>query len=122
MGVDIEAWYARYAPMVHRRCRALLRDDEEAAEAMQDVFVECFKPGGALVYVTCSMLACENESRVTAFLENMPDFAPAPLDGLTEAMCENAHLVAPDRSMISFTPLKSGTDGFFVAKLAKKTA
>ena len=40
MGVDIESLYQRYAPMVHRRCRALLRDDEEATEAMQDVFVE----------------------------------------------------------------------------------
>lgn len=48
MGVDIEAWYARYAPMVHRRCRALLRDDEEAAEAMQDVFVEVVKRGNRL--------------------------------------------------------------------------
>ena len=40
MGVDIQSLYERYAPMVHRRCRALLRDDEEAVEAMQDVFVE----------------------------------------------------------------------------------
>lgn len=40
MGVDIQHLYERYAPMVHRRCRALLRDDEEAVEAMQDVFVE----------------------------------------------------------------------------------
>ncbi len=48
MGVDIEAWYARYAPMVHRRCRALLRDDEEAAEAMQDVFVEVVRRGDKL--------------------------------------------------------------------------
>ena len=48
MGVDIEAWYARYAPMVHRRCKALLRDDEEAAEAMQDVFVELVRRGEGL--------------------------------------------------------------------------
>ena len=48
MSVDIEAWYARYAPMVHRRCKALLRDDEEAAEAMQDVFVEVLRRGDDL--------------------------------------------------------------------------
>ncbi len=40
MGVDIQSLYQRYAPMVHRRCKALLRQDEEALEAMQDVFVE----------------------------------------------------------------------------------
>ena len=43
MSIDIEAWYARYAPMVHRRCKALLRDEEEATEAMQDVFVEVLR-------------------------------------------------------------------------------
>jgi RNA polymerase sigma-70 factor (ECF subfamily) len=37
--VDIEAYYRRYAPMVLRRCRRLLRDEEEAVDAMQDVFV-----------------------------------------------------------------------------------
>ena len=57
MGVDIEAWYARYAPMVHRRCRALLRDDEEAAEAMQDVFVEVVRRGDKLdVHAASSFL------------------------------------------------------------------
>ncbi len=40
MGVDIQALYERYAPMVHRRCVVLLRNEEEATEAMQDVFVE----------------------------------------------------------------------------------
>ncbi|MBX2803107.1 MAG: sigma-70 family RNA polymerase sigma factor [Myxococcales bacterium] len=40
MGVDIQHLYTRYGAMVHRRCRALLRNDEEAVEAMQDVFVE----------------------------------------------------------------------------------
>lgn len=39
MGVDIRHWYEQYGPMVFRRCRALLRDEEEAREAMQDVFV-----------------------------------------------------------------------------------
>jgi RNA polymerase sigma-70 factor (ECF subfamily) len=36
---DIEAYYRRYAPMVLRRCRRLLRDEEAAVDAMQDVFV-----------------------------------------------------------------------------------
>ena len=43
MGVDIRDLYQRYAPMVHRRCKALLRDEEEAMEAMQDVFVEVLR-------------------------------------------------------------------------------
>ena len=39
MSVDIEGFYQRYAPMVLRRCRALLRHDAKAQDAMQDVFV-----------------------------------------------------------------------------------
>src|SRR5690349_12494423 len=49
MGVDSRHWYQQYGPMVHRRCRALLKDDEEAREAMQDVFVEVLRRGEGLV-------------------------------------------------------------------------
>jgi RNA polymerase sigma-70 factor (ECF subfamily) len=40
MAIDIEATYAKYGPMVLRRCRALLGDEEEAVDAMQGVFVK----------------------------------------------------------------------------------
>ena len=39
MAVDVEELYARYGPMVLRRCRHLLRNEEEAVEALQDTFV-----------------------------------------------------------------------------------
>lgn len=39
MSFDVEGYYERYGPMVLRRCRALLRDDAQAQDAMQDVFV-----------------------------------------------------------------------------------
>ena len=38
-GLDAEALCRRYGPMVLRRCRRLLRDEEEALDACQDVFV-----------------------------------------------------------------------------------
>ncbi len=37
--LDVAALSRRYGPMVLRRCRQLLRDDEEAMDACQDVFV-----------------------------------------------------------------------------------
>jgi RNA polymerase sigma-70 factor, ECF subfamily len=37
--VDVEALSRRYGPMVLRRCRRLLRDEDEALDACQDVFV-----------------------------------------------------------------------------------
>ena len=43
MTIDVEAWYERYGPMVTRRCRALLRNNEEAMDAVQDVFVNLLR-------------------------------------------------------------------------------
>ena len=42
-GVDVEALYERYGPMVFRRCRRLLRDEDEALDVMQDVFVNLIR-------------------------------------------------------------------------------
>jgi len=38
--IDIEAFYTRYGPMVLRRCRRLLRDEQAACDAMQEVFLK----------------------------------------------------------------------------------
>jgi len=43
LAVDVEEFYRRYGPMVLRRCRALLRDEELAVDAMHDVFVEVLR-------------------------------------------------------------------------------
>lgn len=40
MDVDIEELYKRYGPMVLRRCRQLLKDENKALDAMQDVFAK----------------------------------------------------------------------------------
>ncbi|MDY6933334.1 MAG: sigma-70 family RNA polymerase sigma factor [Spirochaetota bacterium] len=37
--IDIEEFYLRYSPMVFRRCRYLLRDEDSAQDAMHEVFV-----------------------------------------------------------------------------------
>ena len=43
MSIDVEAYYRRYGPMVVRRCRQLLNDEDKAMEAAQDVFVKLLK-------------------------------------------------------------------------------
>lgn len=40
LSIDVEDYYQRYGPMVLRRCRSLLRDEQQAVDAMQDVFVK----------------------------------------------------------------------------------
>jgi RNA polymerase sigma-70 factor (ECF subfamily) len=43
MTIDIEALYKKYGPMVIRRCRRILGDEEEALDAVHDVFVNLLK-------------------------------------------------------------------------------
>lgn len=48
MPIDVETLYLKYGPMVLRRCRQLLRDEDKALDAMQDVFVLVLKKKGEL--------------------------------------------------------------------------
>ncbi len=43
MAIDIRAYYEKYGPMVLRRCRFMLKDEERARDAMHDVFVKLIK-------------------------------------------------------------------------------
>jgi RNA polymerase sigma-70 factor (ECF subfamily) len=47
-GLDVEWLYERYGPMVVRRCRRLLRDEEEAWDVSQDVFVQLLRRRASL--------------------------------------------------------------------------
>jgi RNA polymerase sigma-70 factor (ECF subfamily) len=43
LAIDVEALYRKYGPMVLRRCRQLLRQEEKALDAMQDTFVQLLR-------------------------------------------------------------------------------
>ena len=48
MAFDVDAAYRRYALMVLRRCRRLVRDEAKAVDAMHDVFVNLLRAGDRL--------------------------------------------------------------------------
>jgi 16S rRNA (cytosine967-C5)-methyltransferase len=77
------------------------------------------RPGGRLVYATCSILSEENEEQVARFLETPPEFTTLPLDAAWEAArpgipppCAGPHL--------ALSPAAHGTDGFFAAVLQRR--
>jgi 16S rRNA (cytosine967-C5)-methyltransferase len=78
--------------------------------------------GGALVYITCSILDEENDVQVAAFLAANPEFeavSMAPrLDALGEGAAERAHISA--EGGIVLTPHLTGTDGFFVFVMRRR--
>lgn len=56
VAIDVEAYYRKYGPMVLRRCRFMLRDEELALDATQDVFVEVLRREHDLVHYAPSSL------------------------------------------------------------------
>lgn len=56
MSVDVAELYERYGPMVQRRCRFLLRNEEKAMEATQDVFVQVLRRADELEVTAASSL------------------------------------------------------------------
>ena len=83
-------------------------------DAVLDAGAPFVKPGGRMVYVTCSVLPEEDEDRVAAFLERTEGFVAKPA---TDDPKLTQHLTA--QGFLRLSPKTSGTDGFFVAVLEK---
>ena len=76
-----------------------------------DAFSSRVRPGGRLVYATCSLSARENEEVAATFLAAHPDFRPAPF-----AQPFGAGRRAPGLLLL---PSQHDTDGFFVASMRR---
>ncbi len=90
-------------------------------DAALDDGARLVKPGGRLVYVTCSLLAEENEDRIAAFLGRRPEFAavPAAEAAVAAGLPDLARFALPSGGSILLSPRRSGTDGFFIAVLRR---
>jgi 16S rRNA (cytosine967-C5)-methyltransferase len=86
------------------------------------------KPGGRLVYVTCSLLPEENERQAEAFAAANAEFEPVPLGNVwREALGTKPPPIHADRgdagggdAWLRLSPARRGTDGFFVAVFQRK--
>ena len=54
--IDLEAFYARYGPIVLRRCRHILKDEQSAFDAMQEVFLKILQKKNTLTVAHPSSL------------------------------------------------------------------
>jgi 16S rRNA (cytosine967-C5)-methyltransferase len=73
------------------------------------------RPGGRLVYATCSLLAAENDEIVAAFLAKHPDFKLLPASAILAR-----HDIAIDGDTLRLRPDLHNTDGFFAAALERQ--
>jgi 16S rRNA (cytosine967-C5)-methyltransferase len=74
------------------------------------------KPGGRLVYGTCSLLAEENEDIVAAFLAQQPDFRLVPA---SEVLERQGLKIPGTGDFLRLLPHVHDTDGFFAAVLQR---
>jgi 16S rRNA (cytosine967-C5)-methyltransferase len=104
---------------LHRRMA-----EQDAALAAGADFV---RPGGRLVYATCSIFPAENEDRIAAFLAARPEFAETCA---CDAVASSGGLTAAGRDLLAacrrvsgalqITPYRTRTDGFYVATLVRR--
>lgn len=104
---DIGALAAMQARMLDRACSLL-------------------KPGGRLVYCTCSMEPEEGEAQIAALLRRNPDMTRMPVNageigGLADCVTPDGDVRTLPSKLPNEDPRLAGLDGFFVSRLMRKT-
>lgn len=105
-----------------------LPEDRDKLSALQarllDAAAKLTKPGGRLVYCTCSLEPEEGERQVQAFLEREPGFRREPIraeeiGGLAEAIDGNGDLRTLPHQIPGANPRLSGWAGFYASRLVR---
>lgn len=96
--------------------------------ALQKEFLElagkALRPGGILVYCTCSITKAEGENRIKEFLEAHPEFRLKPIEATEIAQDKSLSEIISEEGFIRTLPQHlaafGGSDAFFVARLQKE--
>ncbi|MGB1685136.1 MAG: 16S rRNA (cytosine(967)-C(5))-methyltransferase, partial [Pseudomonadales bacterium] len=75
---------------------------------------DLLKPGGELVYATCSVLPTENELLVSAFLESNARASSLPI-----RLSATSDAIISTRNGVQLLPTQAGHDGFYYARIGK---
>lgn len=96
-----------------RKSPEMLHELPKLQAAILDSAAQCVKPGGALVYSTCTTEPEENQDIVRGFLNTHPEFR------LEQT---GQYLPSEKRSdeMLQFWPHIDGIDGFFIARMTRQ--
>lgn len=77
------------------------------------------KPGGRVIYATCSLLPEENEHQVEAFVSQTDDFRILPIPIVWAEVFGDTVPCPTEGATLRLDPARHGTDGFFVAVLER---
>ena len=113
--------YRRHPDVLHRIGPRQIAELAELQGALLARAADWLKPGGVLLYATCSLEQAEGEEQITRLLAARPDFAlvPAQAGELPDGMTPTSQGWL--RTLPDTLATQGGADGFFIARLAKAT-
>lgn len=94
-----------------RKTPEMIRELPKLQQEILTSAAQCVKPGGILVYSTCTIEAEENENVIRCFLEGNPAFSLEPAGKFLP--------VARQEEMVQLFPQRDGIDGFFIARMKR---
>jgi 16S rRNA (cytosine967-C5)-methyltransferase len=111
----------RRNPLVKWRlsAKALARIVAKQRRILAD-YAAFVRPGGTLVYATCSLLPQENAEVADDFLSAHPDFEPAPLAPAFALYQIDLSDIPKEAWHVTLSPDLHGTDGFFFARMTRR--
>lgn len=101
----------------YRLTEELLQEHVARQKTLLARFATLVKPGGRLIYGTCSVLREENEGVIEDFLGKHPEFSVMPA---SEELGEELGAKVTRNGFLRLFPHKHGTDGFFGAILVRR--
>ena len=113
--------YRRHPDVLHRIGPRQIAELAELQGALLARAADWLKPGGVLLYATCSLEQAEGEEQITRLLAARPDFAlvSAQAGELPDGMTPTSQGWL--RTLPDTLATQGGADGFFIARLAKAT-
>jgi 16S rRNA (cytosine967-C5)-methyltransferase len=112
--------FRRNPDVLHRVGNRQISELVEIQRNMLARVADWIKPGGTLVYATCSLEPQEGEEQIKAFLANRSDYGIAPIDA--DILPDGIALTNEGfiRTLPGMLAEQGGLDGFFIAKLLRK--
>lgn len=102
------------------------RNLQERVEQQKEALAEAsayVKPGGELLYVTCSLLPEENDDQVRHFCDTHPEFEIASAFGAWDRLFTSSSARPRSRNGLTLTlsPAATDTDGFFFCRMRRRS-
>ena len=114
--------YRRHPDVLHRIGARQIADLAALQTDLLERTAGWLKPGGRIVYATCSLERAEGEDQIARFLSAHPDFAlvPATAEELPQGIVPTAE--GHVRTLPDTLADHGGVDGFFIARMTRSTS